>query len=347
MASSTPNHARNDFLDYLKGVLIFLVVWGHLIQLPRAGGDLRFYDDPIFKAIYTFHMPLFMAVSGFVSFHSIFSSPFFYCVQKRFRQVIVPAICWPVLYLVCLLVIFIAHRESVAGGWLQFKNSLPGFRPGLWFLWAVFGSTVVVAALRKFKLDRLEIFVAATVVFLFLPDGGDIIYLFKYTFLFFGIGYALAKGDQIRVPQRIHPVVIVAIFVVSGICYAMWGYDTYVYTTRMRPVPGNLHNIAFRLFAGMIISAAFTILIQVIYRLAKSKMLSKWGRYSLGIYVIHCTIIVGLNVLRLPSVDSIWYSSLGAPALAALVCFITCLMAEIISRVPLAGTLLLGQARKR
>lgn len=33
---------RNDFLDFVKGVLIFLVVWGHVITNCRAGD---FYEN--------------------------------------------------------------------------------------------------------------------------------------------------------------------------------------------------------------------------------------------------------------------------------------------------------------
>jgi fucose 4-O-acetylase-like acetyltransferase len=54
---------------------MFLVVYVHIIQYVVYNGK-GFFQDQIFKAIYMFHMPLFMAVSGFLSFYSIQKSTF-------------------------------------------------------------------------------------------------------------------------------------------------------------------------------------------------------------------------------------------------------------------------------
>jgi fucose 4-O-acetylase-like acetyltransferase len=63
--SAVPNQDnRNSALDQMKGVLIFLVVFGHLIEL-------YFHHDsvlrPLWIAIYTMHMPMFILISGMVS----------------------------------------------------------------------------------------------------------------------------------------------------------------------------------------------------------------------------------------------------------------------------------------
>ena len=55
---------NNYFIDNLKVILIFLVVFGHLIE--------RYIDTNstllgVYMFIYTFHMPLFIFVSGFLS----------------------------------------------------------------------------------------------------------------------------------------------------------------------------------------------------------------------------------------------------------------------------------------
>ena len=55
---------RNLFLDFTKGVLILLVTVGHSIQYIIYNNH-GFWGDPLFKAIYIFHMPLFIGLSGF------------------------------------------------------------------------------------------------------------------------------------------------------------------------------------------------------------------------------------------------------------------------------------------
>ena len=62
---------RNEFIDILKGYAIILVVLGHSLQygcglLPNN----QFFSNNIFKIIYTFHMPLFVLISGYLFYFS-------------------------------------------------------------------------------------------------------------------------------------------------------------------------------------------------------------------------------------------------------------------------------------
>ena len=60
---------RNDYIDFIKGVAILLVLVGHAIQYCYGAEYFlqgAYFSNPIFKFIYTFHMPLFMAVSGYL-----------------------------------------------------------------------------------------------------------------------------------------------------------------------------------------------------------------------------------------------------------------------------------------
>ncbi|MFZ6689236.1 acyltransferase family protein [Undibacterium sp. SXout11W] len=55
---------RNSALDNVKGVLIFLVVFGHFIEL-HIGNDS--FLRPIWIFVYAFHMPMFALLSGIFS----------------------------------------------------------------------------------------------------------------------------------------------------------------------------------------------------------------------------------------------------------------------------------------
>ncbi|MDE5811589.1 MAG: acyltransferase family protein [Muribaculaceae bacterium] len=57
-----PSRNRVVWLEILECMAIFLVLWGHSIQYLRSDSP---FDDSIFRFIYSFHMPLFMALSGF------------------------------------------------------------------------------------------------------------------------------------------------------------------------------------------------------------------------------------------------------------------------------------------
>jgi len=49
------------WLDALKCFAMFLVIWGHVIQY----GVTDYLENDIHIGIYSFHMPLFMMISGF------------------------------------------------------------------------------------------------------------------------------------------------------------------------------------------------------------------------------------------------------------------------------------------
>lgn len=56
------NHCRIDYINFIKGVSIFLVVWAHSIQ--NMGDGVYFRTNPLFELICSFHMPIFMIISG-------------------------------------------------------------------------------------------------------------------------------------------------------------------------------------------------------------------------------------------------------------------------------------------
>jgi len=60
---------RDNRLDVMKGILILLVVLGHVIQR----NIVNYEDNFIFRIIYSFHMPMFMFISGYIaSFTRVF-----------------------------------------------------------------------------------------------------------------------------------------------------------------------------------------------------------------------------------------------------------------------------------
>lgn len=64
---------RDTTLDFAKGFLIILVVLGHSIQFSLGPDWLeskQFFDNVVFKTIYSFHMPLFMLISGYLFYYS-------------------------------------------------------------------------------------------------------------------------------------------------------------------------------------------------------------------------------------------------------------------------------------
>ena len=62
---------RNIAIDIAKGIGIILVVWGHVIQVSAGEGNFDYWGNSIFEIIYSFHMPLFIFLSGFTASYSL------------------------------------------------------------------------------------------------------------------------------------------------------------------------------------------------------------------------------------------------------------------------------------
>ena len=56
--------ARDNRIDSIKGLLIILVVLGHVIT---AVDNVNFYNHAVMGLIYVFHMPLFVLISGYMT----------------------------------------------------------------------------------------------------------------------------------------------------------------------------------------------------------------------------------------------------------------------------------------
>lgn len=79
---------RLEFIDYAKGLAILLVVIGHLLQYNLVGTSSK----DLFDMIYSFHMPLFMFLSGYVASLSIdkYMSHKGEFIQKKAASLLVP-----------------------------------------------------------------------------------------------------------------------------------------------------------------------------------------------------------------------------------------------------------------
>lgn len=126
---------RIAWVDALKGFAILMVVLGHILQ--------RFYSDDTLavRFIYSFHVPLFMFLSGYVSY-KIFA---WNSLEKRFWQLIVP------FFSAIVLDYLIHHISQLSiGGLCDYIVSII-LRPdkGLWFLWALFFINILFVGCRK------------------------------------------------------------------------------------------------------------------------------------------------------------------------------------------------------
>lgn len=151
---------RITYIDNLKGFAILMVVLGHSIQ---KSSDILLYQ-PLFKLILSFHMPLFMAISGYCGFKTKFD--FWHSTTKRFKRLIIPYFVWGIIAI-------LLFREDPS-------NLLLKPNRNLWFLWDLFFITLVVNTIMiacKYS-KRVSVPVLLTMALILL--GGGQIYTRQY-----------------------------------------------------------------------------------------------------------------------------------------------------------------------
>lgn len=123
--------ARIVWIDYLKAFAIFLVILGHSIQNISTCVEL----GRVYSFIYSFHMPLFMTISGFFLGKMLHDSPAHFLL-KRARQLLLPVLSFSVL---AFAVSWMTPFDMTMG--LGFMDYL--FGGDMWFLKYLFACSVI------------------------------------------------------------------------------------------------------------------------------------------------------------------------------------------------------------
>jgi len=327
----------------MKGVLIILVVVGHVIQfLIYKNKD--FWSDPVFKVIYMFHMPMFMLVSGYLAYPGFKKTV---SIKKYFigkiKSYVVPIIVWSVLF----------RSFVLAGHWPGASEALHAYLSEiaftLWFLWALLGSLLIVLFAIKIKWpDPLIWIILIFCLILAIPDYGNI-YLFKYVFPYFCLGVGLNKFISER-RWRLGRAEFFAVFIISAVlalwCYVAWTDNTYVYISQMQPLSTQWREIALRWISGVVVMlfmyCVFTLVYENLHKNIVS-LISCVGCKTLGIYIIQTYII------KLCDKTFAFYVPLGASRiiacifLSAVILGVCVFVGNVLSKFSLSERMLLGQ----
>ena len=84
------------YWDLVKGAAIFLMLWGHCIQCCSLG-EVIFFEDIAYKTIYTFHMPVFMLISGYLFYYSFRRRNLKDLLEHRMRGMLQPIVMATIL----------------------------------------------------------------------------------------------------------------------------------------------------------------------------------------------------------------------------------------------------------
>ncbi|MFD1064579.1 acyltransferase family protein [Oceanobacillus locisalsi] len=297
---------RNAFFDNAKVFLIFLVVFGHLIQ-PFISDSKS--TEAIYIWIYTFHMPAFILLAGFFAKGSGNKK----YIWNLMKKLIIPYFIFQTLYTIYYF--FIGKADWQTGV----------FYPqwSLWFLFSLFSWHILLVLFKKIPAGwsiTLSIFIGIIVGYF-----GEIGHSFSLSrtfvfFPFFLIGYWLTVNQVMLVKTRKVKLASIAVMVTMfALIYVFPVIDTgWLLASK------SYSSLGVESFGGLVrlfvyvIAAVMTVSILAWIPKRNMGWITKLGTRTLYVYLLHGFIIQFLREFDLLAVNH-WFDVVGIAGLAALI----------------------------
>ena len=346
--SSTSSPIRKIWIDAVRGFAITLVVIGHVIQTGSAGA-FDFFMHPLFLIIYTFHMPLFMLISGIASGSSLGRYNFVSLAITKVRTLVIPIIIWSVLGSMTFFLIQSIFEKSFS---LQdfIKYSLRGaVDPSsvLWFPWILFVTNLAAwLALSITKKYGIWVLISSVLIVWLLPINSYFgLFQMKWLYPFFILGLLISKyGHYLQKNEFAIVLVSVSSFVVL---VPFWKREYSIYISQMEFDSNNffeyLGSYIFRYSIAILGSVACIGIIRIIGKYHRMGLLAKLGIASMGIYCLQTFLVMILGNIPSPHNDLFVYNFVYTPVMSLLlvtVCYL--ISTKIIERNKVSRVLLLG-----
>ncbi|WP_027206773.1 acyltransferase family protein [Butyrivibrio fibrisolvens] len=274
---------RNRNIDVLRGMGIILVVIGHSLQ-----ATFEEHNSMIaFKAIYSFHMPLLMFVSGLAVAYT--TSLDFSWIIKKIKSLLVPFLAW--LVIPCLF------THDWTGYWEYLMSVFLYPDNALWFLWSLFLNHCVFYVfwhLGRKNCLAFNIFLLVVLSPLTVIKAPLRINMMPWYYAFYIIGYLTVKYQiKHHISKFFFPVLILS-FGLWSLFLPLWNRDKLSYLSLWILKNFNIKSdiILFLIDKGLLLIISisgviwFSLISTRICRLKISMLLEIIGTNSLEIYVL-------------------------------------------------------------
>lgn len=286
---------RSTYLDIVKAFAIICVVFGHCIQYGSGSNYLKndlFLDNIVFKIIYSFHMQLFMLVSGYLFAYSTQRKKWIEIMVNRIQTLLIPILLCYLFHLIMVGAYALVSGEPDISTVLE--NCISMSSSNLWFLWAVFWCSIVVSIVNRFFSDSKWIYVLGFILTFFITDA-HYLNLYKFMYPYFVLGYFYNKDGYTTKLKKIynHSFTLIIVGVLFVVLLLFYNRDAYIYTTGHCVLgKGVLRQIKIDIYRLLIGAIGSTFVLLIFYQLksmsisALDKMLKFIGVNTLGIYII-------------------------------------------------------------
>jgi fucose 4-O-acetylase-like acetyltransferase len=278
-ASQTVKKGRLHWIDYAKGIGIFLVVVGHVLQGLVNSSLLEKSPiiDFIYQWIYAFHMPLFFVISGLFVQRSL-SKSFQHFLLNKLYVIAYPYFVWSFIQ---ISIQWLTSRyTNQPSSPLDILKIIYQPHQQFWFLYTLFIILVTYGLFHKLKSSPTFFLIFSALLYVLYcldinigPWG--VLYLVRRHAIYFALGVILASSNLLTKFSKLpFPMLIVITLV---------GYLTVGVGVKLQ-FTENAIAIPWIAILGTTASLALSVLLE------KSNLfgvVKAWGLFSLEIFVVH------------------------------------------------------------
>lgn len=345
---SRAEQSRNITIDFIRGIAIILVVLGHNIQFGSGNTFYQtegYYTDFLFKLVYSFHMPLFALLSGYLFFWSM-KKPTKQIVKKRLPSLLLPIIAWVTLECAGRAAINIIRHDFTV---VEFAHTyVVKFLGSFWFLWAMLFCSLIVLLVEKAFKGKVWIYGVLIIPMLFVSSKFNA-HLYVYMYPYFAAGFLFNKCEGIKYYRRVAKkdwYALAVAIVTFAVLFIFYGHDSYIYTTKISLLgeKGLIVQLGIDIYRW-VIGFAGSIMVIVLCKMIcdgwKGKVIERiayFGKISLGIYILNSYVnMFLLKVTKNFSPNSlIWIIE----TVVSIIVYV--IAVEILKRIPVAKEFFLG-----
>lgn len=290
---------KNQTFNVLKGFAIVLVVYGHVIQRTMVVAGQDFFSHPVFKIIYTFHLPLFVFISGYLLAFSLQRRSLLAVFLTRCKSLLIPFAVWSILDLLINSFLSKMDGNSEPIHWGQEIVQYLFVNPAVWFLFMLFMMSCALLCSVKLQ-DRLGLIAFGLVYagILIIPvNEYAAVYYVKWFYLFYLAGYCVNRFGMSIIAKFNNGVIWVGSLTLFGILAAYWTSTDYIYVNKMNFLTADygfeLLRFAYRYCVGFMGIIAMFFLGAYVSKNKLGHVLGFIGVYSLDIYLLQRYLVEG------------------------------------------------------
>lgn len=341
---------RTNFIDFIKGVAIFLMLYGHSLQYGSGATFLfsgLYWENTVMKVIYSFHMPLFIAVSGYLFYFSTQRHGAIKSVKKRIITLFPICLTWGVL----LWGASVVYKHTY-----DIRALLRLIFTDFWFLWAVMLCACVITCIDCIKNRPLKVVVSiALFIGFFITPDFYWLNAHKFMLPYFAFGYIFAKHNVFRmIKEYINYIGITCLSLWGGLAL-LYNKDSYIYTTGITLIgkDGAWQQLIIDVYRYMIGFTGVVVVLYLSFFLLKYlytrkeiiitciiKTIEFIGRNSIEYYVLSTYLYVYVVPRLTKTFELNYFIAFLETVVITLICSVG---GEILKKMGLIGKLIIGK----